>query len=439
MTRFSMFLQLMQKKVNSSYLLKGSLKSISAKVVTFMLGFVFQVIVARGLGASQYGFYSYVMNLAILTNTIAIFGLNTSTKRFLPAYKVKDQNHYLIGFFLFGLTIIVLLGVVVGLGDYQILVYQDKLFGEYVFFSIMGLVIFTALVDYLSSTLFGLKEPFYAAITVNGSRYAISLLLILIIVAFFKIDLSSKILIQITLIALAVTIAIQLVIVLRKLPKPDRIKLKTNEWLKVSAGLLLVGSFAAIQNRVDIQILGIYRTDQEVGIYNAIFRNAQICQFFLKAVAGVGMPIIASLYTQGKSTNEIQSKVNKLKKITFWPSFIIIVLMVLFSKYLMALFGEEFLTGQFSLYILLIGQFSIAVMGSSTMVLNMSGNHNISMKIYMFASMINVSLNLNAIPRYGILGAAISTAFVNIFISVISNYMVRKKLGINTSVLRIKI
>jgi O-antigen/teichoic acid export membrane protein len=436
--KFSNQLSKVLKKVSSNYIYKSSFKSFFAKSIAFSLGFVFQITLARHMGLDQYGFYSYLINLFLLTNTIAIFGFSSSVKRFIPAYRDSGDQMKIRGFFLLALASILALSICVGIGDYYLLESQSKLFGSYSLLLIILGVFLTGMVDFQSGSLFALKKPFLAALSVNATRYIFSLLIIFYCLYILKIQLHSRELIIVTIVALSITIIIQAWNIYREIEWSSVFEFEFKNWMKVSGGLLLASSFVVIQNRIDIQLLGIFRSNEEIGVYNAIFRCSQLGEFFLKATASVSMPIISALFASKEPSLKIQKNLNMIKKITFWPSFLVIVFVAVFSTQILTLFGKEFLVGQNSLYLLLIGQVSISIMGSATMVLNMSGNHRISIYIYMAASIFNIILNLILIPSHGIFGAAISTAIVSIFTSVTSNYIVRRKLNLNTSIINLK-
>lgn len=429
-------LETLKTRFNKSYLLKGSALSFGAKIIAFTLGFTFQIIIARSLSLEEYGNYSYIMNLVFFSNTLAVFGLNTTAKKLIPGFVIKNDFSRLRGFFLFSLSIIIILSILVGLIDYLFLSFQEWKHGfDHVLLVITLLVLLTALVDFLSNSLFAFKQPFLGAISFNAIRYFVTIILIGYI--FFQSEiLSVESLIYFTITGCTVAVAIQMYFVGNRIGGGERkLSFELKPWVKLAMSLLLVNSFFVIQNRIDIQLLGIFRSTEEVGLYNAVFRGSEMSRFVFKAVSSVSMPLISALFAESAANEKIQNKLSKITKLLFWPSFIVIILTMIFSKFFLLLFGQEFTQANTEFIILLFGQLMLASNGTGIMVLNMSGYHKLSLRIFIFASLTNVLLNMILIPSYGILGASISTCLVNILIGFGSSFLVSKKLGLKTRII----
>jgi O-antigen/teichoic acid export membrane protein len=67
-------------------------------------------------------------------------------------------------------------------------------------------------------------------------------------------------------------------------------------------------------------------------------------------------------------------------------------------------------------------------------LLNMTGHHRDTMRVYALAAVANVGLNFLLIPAYGILGAAIATYTAMLSGNFCLYLLVRKRLGVNAFV-----
>src|SRR4051812_45138598 len=63
-----------------------------------VLAFVLHVVLARALGASDYGHYIFVIAVATLLGTIALFGFDTACLRFVAEYRDKGDLATLTAF-----------------------------------------------------------------------------------------------------------------------------------------------------------------------------------------------------------------------------------------------------------------------------------------------------------------------------------------------------
>ena len=71
----------------------------------------------------------------------------------------------------------------------------------------------------------------------------------------------------------------------------------------------------------------------------------------------------------------------------------------------------------------------------SFLVLNMTGHERFTALLSWSTTMLNVILNAVLIPRWGVEGAALATSFSLVMAAFISLIAVRKKLGIDTSLI----
>jgi len=96
---------------------------------------------------------------------------------------------------------------------------------------------------------------------------------------------------------------------------------------------------------------------------------------------------------------------------TFWPTLLLGIVILALGYPLLMLFGSGFTQGYPLLFVLIIGVIARASVGPAESLLNMSGKQNICALLYALTLAVNILLNLIFIPRFGLMGAAFSTAF----------------------------
>jgi O-antigen/teichoic acid export membrane protein len=155
-------------------------------------------------------------------------------------------------------------------------------------------------------------------------------------------------------------------------------------------------------------MIGYFKSPDEVGIYNAAMKTALLISTILLSFNTIFSPIISDLYNQDK-----MKKLGVLfKTVTKWRfsiCFPLFLLIVLFSKEIMSIFGQEFIQGTSVLIILALGHLVTASVGPVGQVLSMSGRQNIMMVNNIVLSCLNIILNYMLIPAYGITGAAVAS------------------------------
>jgi O-antigen/teichoic acid export membrane protein len=158
-------------------------------------------------------------------------------------------------------------------------------------------------------------------------------------------------------------------------------------------------------------MLGLYAIPAEVGIYQVAARLVLLGTIFIQPVTTSFAPRVADLYQRGQT----ESLRDTYVLITSWifrlalPSFIILMV---FAEELLAIFGSGFTGGTTVTVVLALAQLVNSATGPCGYMLLMSGRHTLQSINNVAALVVNIALNLWLIPRYGIVGAAISWAVV---------------------------
>ena len=106
----------------------------------------------------------------------------------------------------------------------------------------------------------------------------------------------------------------------------------------------------------------------------------------------------------------------------------VVVAIVIFPEWLMSLFGAAFESASVPLVILAIGQLINAATGSVAYILMMTGHEVCYRRATIVAAVVNVVLGIILIPKYGAIGAAISTSASVACVNLVSAYYVWRQL-----------
>ncbi len=204
---------------------------------------------------------------------------------------------------------------------------------------------------------------------------------------------------------------------------------ETKKLLSSSIPLFWTTLMNLAMNWTPLFMLGIWGTNAEVGIFSVATRTVWFISFFLIAVNSIAAPKFAALYKQG-DMEAIGSTARGSSKILTLTAFPIFLLFVLAPKWVMGIFGMNFVEGSAALAILAIGQFVNAATGSVGILLMMSGNEHVARKDAMISSGMNLVLGLLLIPPFGLIGAALTTSISLIILNILFLVSVSKKLGI---------
>jgi O-antigen/teichoic acid export membrane protein len=178
-------------------------------------------------------------------------------------------------------------------------------------------------------------------------------------------------------------------------------------------------------------ILGTLGQVSEIGIFQVANRTAVLIAFLLTSINTIAAPKFASLYYKGEmqALSKSARQSSALMVLAVTP---LLVLMIIFPRTILGLFGPDFGDGALLLRLLSIGQFINVATGSVGYLLMMTGHERILNLNITIAAIIHLCLCLWLIPQMGALGAAIATALPIALVNLLSAYFVYAKLRIVT-------
>lgn len=205
-------------------------------------------------------------------------------------------------------------------------------------------------------------------------------------------------------------------------------------WFKISLPLLAGGISEIVMLNADVLLLNLFRPAEEIGIYYAAAKTTALALFVLYAVGTAYAGRIAAASALGNRA-EIETLVGQAVRWTFIPSAAVTLGILAVGYPVLASFGEGFTDAYPLMFILAAGILTKAAMGPSELILNMLGHQRTSAFSLGIAATLAVVLNLLLIPLWGVTGAAIATATAIVSMSLINWAAMRRLEGLNIFVL----
>lgn len=159
--------------------------------------------------------------------------------------------------------------------------------------------------------------------------------------------------------------------------------------------------------KVDILMLGYLGTSEGVGYYAAALRIVMIGSTILMAFGTMFAPMISDLYGKGQ-LDVLATMFKTVARWIFIFSFPIFVIMAVFPRLVMLVFGAEYVEGSNALILLAFGQLLNAGTGTAGLMVLMSGRSRMELLNVSVALLVNIVLCILLIPEHGIIGAAIA-------------------------------
>ena len=384
--------------------------------VGMLFAYLSMMIVARFLGASDFGLISMASALATIASTIALVGMPDGVVRFVSLYRGKNYPNRIKSVILSTLEIVLPIGVIavillfvfaevisVGVFDEPNLAPLLKIFS----FSVP----FYGLFYIFMYAIGGFQEMKYLVyvrdLFPNSIRLCLLIILLLLGYDVYGVAFAYAFAIVATSF-IALVYLIRIFPVLRKKTKFVSMK---KELISFSWPLMFAGMLGLVMGWIDTLMVGYFLTAADVGIYRASLSTAGLLMIVPSSFGVIFFPVITELYSQGKKKE--LANINAV--VTKWILMIVlplVILMILFSKQVLyILYGAEYIAGSLVLCILGFGYLIISVFRPTNQLISVTGRTKLIMINTSVGAVFNIILNICLIPTYGIVGASVATAF----------------------------
>src|SRR5699024_1693471 len=142
--------------------------------------------------------------------------------------------------------------------------------------------------------------------------------------------------------------------------------------IKESFPMFISTTITVFLGWIDSFVLGIYVTDEEIGVYNVAIKIALGASFAMEAINSGLAPKVARLYFENKRV-EFDKLVRFSNLLNFGITVGIVGILIIFNQSLLGLFGEEFKSGFEVLLILSLVHLLNSFMGSGAIIMQMIG------------------------------------------------------------------
>ena len=382
------------------------------------------ITIARLFGSEITGLYVLGVTVSKITDLIARFGLHTGAMRFISINHKKDPQR-VKGILISSISFSFFNGIFLGLLLYLFSgIISNSVFNKPELKEIIKL--FAMGVPFMSSmmVLATASQGFHTtkhAVFARDIIQPFSNLLLIFVFTYMGLGTSSAVYAFVTSNILALAAGMSL---LTKIfpPIKDRILKPVYELrnlISYSTPLLMAGFLHFLLSWTDAIMLGIMKTSQDVGIYNAATQVPLLLVIFLNASNSIYAPVIADLFHKGE-----KARIEKMfKTTTRWIYFIVLPASLIFvssAREAMSIFGHDFVEkGTPVLIILTVAQFVNCITGGIGFTLSMTGRQKLELINSIVLVVLNVILNVLLIPRYNVVGAAIATATSIILINML--------------------
>jgi len=409
------------------------------RVVGAGLAYLSQIILARWMGAHEYGIYSLVWTWIIILGIFACCGFSSSPNRFIPEYTEKNDLDHLRGFLLSSrLLALAVATLIAAAGMLFVWLIRPVIDAYYVLPAII--ILFALPLFSPGSVQDGIARSYDWPLLAMMPTFIWRPLLILGIILALVLSgqpataVTAAIAAVIATWTVALTQYLTLKSKLRTRVEPGPRAYQLGPWLAVSLPMLLVEGILQLITSADVIMVSLWHPPEEVAVYFAASKTLALVHFVYFAVRAASAHRFSKLHHAGDHEG-LSEYVRTATRWTFLPSLAAGFMLLLIAPLLLKLFGAGFERGYPLIAILMAGVIARASVGPADALLSMSGHQRVCASIYALTFGVNVALNFLFIPMLGLPGAALATALAILFEAICLATAARRKLNVNTFII----
>lgn len=413
---------------NITTIARGGIVAFVGRLSSLSLGYVLTLILARGLGPSEYGLYVIGFSLVNLVGCISLLGLNRGTVRFIATYRGSGDRSRERGTFHTSMTIVLLSGLAFGAlvmifaGSLSDMLGAPQEYRRYLWGFACWIPLW-ALTYEVAATAEAIRRLEHRTLIVDIGGSLIRLLVVGAVMimgaGLLGVIWASVAAAIITLVMMGISVNNLFLRYLRDVPPVS----PGYQLLVFSLPVMLFNLLNVSRNQVEVYLLAALKSSEATGIFSVAAGTSLLIIAFLEGLGLVFSPFIADLKHR-RQMQELKTLISVVTRWSFMVGLPASLTIVLFSRTILGLFGTAFLEAAPALVILAFAQLINSATGPVGTVLTMTGRPGLNLIDSVLGLGLNILLAVLLIPQLGIIGAAISSGVTIILINVLRTIQV---------------
>jgi polysaccharide transporter, PST family len=369
-------------------------------IIRGLANFLVGIIVVRKLGVSQFAAFAYVTSLVAMVGPVAGLGIDVIVARTFALDEDSQQSTLRLA------VKIKATGML--LACVLLFVYSALVEPKHLLIILFGSILLSSAIS---------EVPILLVQTREGSREVARLRLPALAVG-VVVKLSCIFFIPSNIVLFFVASAVEPVYLfvaalarIRKYPSrcPKRLEAVVSRMLREALPYLMSGVAIAVYTRMDVILLDRWSTEIELARYSVVVKVSELMNFLPLAITAAMSPKLLALYKK----NELQA-LARVQKLTIILSLIacgLICILVILAPAILSLgFGAQYRSAANVLRVHSLSLLFVFVGVSREIWFLASRSGRVTLYSTVAGAVCNIFINSLLVPKYGAMGAAVSTA-----------------------------
>jgi O-antigen/teichoic acid export membrane protein len=403
-------------------IVEGLAGLVGLRILFGVFSFGLSIFLARALGKDGFGTYSYAFAWIVVLGVPAILGTDQLLIREIAAYEVKKEWGLMRGLLRTANRAVLLVSLgIVGVAAAVSWAMRSHWSGQRVTAFWVGLLLLPliTLTRVRQAALQGLHRAVLGATPERLIQPALLIGLLVAAASLRREPLTAPFAMGLNVLTTAAAFVVGAWWLHRALPesaKEAEPVYRGRAWAQSALPMVFLAGMGILFGQAGTLILGALKGASAVGIYSVADKGAELLAFVLVAQNAAFSSTAASLYAAG-DLERLQRLATRIARLTLLASLPPAIVFIGFGHWFLAL-----------------GQLVNVGMGLNSVLLMMTGHERDSARAVAVSAGAAVLLNLVLIPRWGMVGAAISTAIAVVLLNVLATLALYRKTGIHSTV-----
>ena len=390
----------------------GPLAALAVRVTAAGLAYLLQVILARALGAEEYGVFAYAWAWVTIAGFGCTFGFSQIGVRFLAEYSEQGDHARALGFLRTSMALVGIGALALAIaGSAYINTHPDAFGANYTV--PMLLMLATMPLFAIGDLAEGYARSHGWSILALAPPYLLRQgLLLAAIPAVHGLGITPTATVAMTAALLATLVAalVQLHVTLHRLlatlPATTEPIYALRTWASAAWPVFLADVAHVLRQNVDIIVLAMFVEPGQLALYFAATRVASLLGLIEFAVGAAAAHRFARLGKES-GVNELRRLARQSANLTFWPTLAAAGVLALIATPVLSMFGDHYVGAAPLVQIMAIGFVLRASIGPAEEFLMMRGHSRAVMLAQFLGLETTALLCWRAVPDYGATGAAL--------------------------------
>lgn len=416
---------------------RGAVNAFLVSVLGAAAGFGAHVIVARAVGKSEYGIYGLMLSWVSVLAVIAQAGQDNNVVRLLPTYSARGEWGKVKGLrYGAGALVLLLSCVIAAIGCLVVAVVGRQQSASWCRTFYIGFAMLPILTQLQQSG--AMHRAFKRAIGANAYITVGRPVVLIAIMAGVETHMhpvSAEVAAAASALSVAVALAFSTAHMSWAWPgdaRSARPQYEMTHWVRMGLRMCVLSWVLVATNRVDVLLLGALLGSGDVGPYYAAVNVAGFAFYAFQAVNVILAPMIAERYDAG-DLRGLETLVRRGARVGFLGGIVATGSIAAIGHWTLGIFGRGFTAAYAPLLVLLCGYCAVTVIGPGGFVLSMTAYQRQASAFAGVGFVVNVVLTTLLVPRFGAMGAALSSAAQLVIWHSLMLRFVMTKVGINSS------